>query len=68
MAEEKDAAPRYGASKEEVALELMRFIATTTGVGKASAGPGFTGKAPKSQEEQVDALLELYGRCREAVK
>jgi hypothetical protein len=54
-----------GSSKEEVALELMRFIATTTGVGKSAGGAGFTGgKAPKSPEEQVDALLALYERCK----
>lgn len=58
-----------GSSKEEVALELMRFIATTTGVGKSAGGAGFTGgKAPKSPEEQVDALLALYERCKGAVK
>jgi hypothetical protein len=56
-----------GASKEEVALELMRFIAQTTGYGKTSAGAGFGGKAPKTPEEQADALLLLYDRCRSAV-
>ena len=57
-----------GSSKEEVALELMRFIATTTGVGKSAGGAGFAGsKAPKSPEEQVDALLALYERCKGAV-
>ena len=70
MAEEKDtnAKPASGgASKEEVALELMRFIAGTTGYGKASSGAGFGGKAPKTPEEQVDALLGLYERCRTVV-
>ena len=52
-----------GASKQEVALELMRFIAGTTGYGKASAGAGFGGKSPKTPDDQVDALLELYKRC-----
>jgi len=59
--------PSGGASKEEVALELMRFIAGTTGFGKTSTGAGFGGKAPKTPEEQVDALLNLYERCRVAV-
>lgn len=68
MTDEKEPTPRPAASKEEVALELMRFIAGTTGLGKVSTGAGFAGKAPKSPEEQVDALLELYGRCKEAVK
>ena len=56
-----------GASKEEVALELMKFIAGTTGYGKASGGAGFGGKAPKTPDEQVDALLQLYERCRAAI-
>ena len=68
MPDEKDTTGRtQGASKEEVALELMRFIATTTGVGKTSAGAGFGGKAPKTPEEQVEALLQLYERCRGVV-
>lgn len=70
MADEKDTnakPPSGGASKEEVALELMRFIAGTTGFGKTSTGAGFGGKAPKTPEEQVDALLNLYERCRVVV-
>jgi hypothetical protein len=70
MADDKDTNPRpapVGTSKEEVALELMRFIAGTTGYGKTSTGAGFGGKAPKTPEEQVDALLHLYERCRTVV-
>jgi hypothetical protein len=64
----KPPVPAGGAtSKEEVALELMRFIAGTTGYGKTSTGAGFGGKAPKTPEEQVDALLQLYDRCLLAV-
>lgn len=59
--------PPSGSSSEEVALELMRFIAQTTGFGKTSTGAGFAGKAPKTPEEQVDALLGLYERCRDVV-
>jgi hypothetical protein len=57
-----------GSSREEVALELMRFIAQTTGFGKTSGGAGFGGKAPKTPEEQTDALLLLYERCLTAVE
>ena len=71
MTDEKDnnkpPAPGRGTTKEEVALELMRFIAGTTGYGKTSTGAGFGGKAPKTPEEQVDALLQLYERCLSAV-
>lgn len=72
MPDEKET-PRPGStkessSKEEVALDLMRFIATTTGVGKTATGAGFGGKSPKGPEEQVDALLQLYERCRAVVE
>ena len=67
MTEEKETTPRPPANKDEVALELMRFIAVTTGFGKTSAGAGFAGKAPKTPEEQVDALIQLYERCRTVV-
>jgi hypothetical protein len=45
----------------------MRFISTTTGMGKTSSGAGFGGKSPKTTEEQVDTLLQLFEKCREAV-
>lgn len=64
---DKETSPRP-LSKDEVALELMRFIAGTTGYGKASAGAGFGGKAPKTPDEQVDALIQLYERCRAVVE
>ena len=71
MSDEKEPTARPsggGASKEEVALELMRFIANTTGMGKSTGGAGFTGgKAPRSPEDQVDALLALYERCKGVV-
>jgi hypothetical protein len=51
-------------NKDEVALELMRFIAGTTGIGKTSSGAGFGGKSPRTPEEQVDALIQLFERCR----
>jgi hypothetical protein len=67
MTDEKDTPPRPGGSKDEVALELMRFITTTTGIGKTSSGAGFGGKSPKTPEEQVDTLLQLFEKCREVV-
>jgi hypothetical protein len=68
MPDDKEEAPRPpGSSKEEVALDLMKFIASTAGVGKSTTGAGFGGKTPKGPDEQVDALLQLYDRCRAAV-
>jgi hypothetical protein len=54
-------------SKEEVALDLMKFIAVTTGYGKGSPAAGYTGKPTRSAEEYADALIQLYRRCRETV-
>ena len=63
------AAPAAPRGKDEVALELMKFIAVTTGYGKSSqSGAGFSAKpAARSPEEHADALLELYERCRKIV-
>jgi hypothetical protein len=52
---------------EDIALDLLKFVATTAGVGRqaSSATTGFT--APKP-DDQVTHLLELYGRCLVAVQ
>ncbi len=55
---------------DEVSLELMKFIALTTGYGKPSgSSAGFAaGKGAKSgSDEYTDALLELFERCRAVV-
>lgn len=66
-------APATGSSaarrNEDIALDLMRFVALTTGYGKTtSSGVGFqgTGSAAKP-EEYAERLLELYGKCLHAV-
>lgn len=59
---------RPGATNNEVALEMMKFIAVTTGYGKGpTTATGFSGKAAKSPEEYADALLQLFEKCRETV-
>ena len=53
---------------EEIALEMMKFIAMTTGYGKmGTVGTGFQGGAMNRADEYADHLLELYGRCLDAV-
>jgi hypothetical protein len=56
---------------EDIALDLMKFVAMTTGYGKSgvAGGVGFQGggAAPKP-EEYADHLLELYGKCLKAVE
>ena len=56
-----------GRSSDEVALEMMKFIAVTTGYGKGVGGAGFTGKTTKTPEEYADALLQLFERCRQVI-
>ena len=67
---ESGTAPGVVRSQDEVAVELMKFIAVTTGYGKApQSSAGFSGKpAARSAEEHADALLELFERCRRVVK
>jgi len=55
-------------SSDEVALEMMKFIAVTTGYGKGTGGAGFTGKTVKTPEEYADALLQLFERCRAVIR
>jgi len=67
MAEDKtnnDHACRTG---DEVALEMMKFIAITTGYGKGTGAAGFTGKAVKTPEEYAESLIQLFQRCRSVV-
>lgn len=54
-------------SIDEIALELMKFIATTTGYAKGAQAVGFSGRPPRTPEEQAEALLELFEKCRHAV-
>jgi hypothetical protein len=70
IAENAAETPTPGArSKDEVALELMKFIAVSTGYGRsAGSAAGFSGKpSGRSVEEQADALIELFERCRKVV-
>jgi len=54
---------------EDIALDLLKFVAGTVGVGRpATPATGFSGSAPAKPEEHVGQLLELYGRCLKAVQ
>jgi hypothetical protein len=69
-----DEAPATGSGaarrNEDIALDLMKFVAMTTGYGKtaSSGGVGFTGGGAAAKPEDYAAhLLELYGKCLAAV-
>jgi len=54
---------------EDIALDLIKFVAMTTGYGRTTgAGAGFQGTAAAAKPEEYAAhLLELYGKCLQTV-
>lgn len=67
MADETKQEQTAGKSNDEIALELMKFVAVTTGYGKGPGGAGFTGKTARTPEEYAESLLQLFERCRSVV-
>jgi len=67
--EEMPTIPTVSRRNEDIALDLMKFIAMTTGYGRTtSGGVGFQGSgAAAKPEEYAGHLLELYGKCLSAV-
>ena len=54
---------------EDIALDLLKFVAATAGVGRPAApSTGFSGAAGAKPDEHVNQLLELYSRCLKAVQ
>ena len=68
-AAEAKGAPGGGRSKDDVALDLMKFIAVNAGYGKSGqTSAGFSAKAgTRSPEELAEDLLDLFDRCRKVV-
>jgi hypothetical protein len=64
-------APSIGSRRnEDIALDLMKFVAMTTGYGKTgSPSAGFQGgTTPAKPDDYAEQLLHLFGRCLEAVQ
>jgi hypothetical protein len=54
---------------EDIALDLMKFIAVTTGYGKTSStSAGFQSDTVPKAEDYARHLLDLYGQCLAAVQ
>ncbi len=54
---------------EDIALDLLKFVAVTASVGRPSAPTaGFVAAGNPKAEDQVGHLLELYTRCLRAVE
>jgi len=68
----EEAATQHGSARrnEDIALDLMKFVAMTTGYGRTtSSGVGFQGSGSASKPDEYAAqLLELYGKCRAVVE
>jgi len=67
-----DESPASGSGarrNEDIALDLMKFVAMTTGYGRTSStGVGFQGGGAASKpEDYATHLLELYAKCLQAV-
>ena len=70
MDEATGAGSGAGRRNEDIALDLMKFVAMTTGYGRTAttSGAGFTGGGATAKPEDYAAhLLELYGKCLSAV-
>ncbi len=54
---------------EDIALDLLKFVASVTNTGRAAApSTGFIAAGSSKPNEHVTELLELYGRCLKAVE
>jgi hypothetical protein len=54
---------------EDIALDLLKFVAGMAGVGRPAApSTGFAGAGAAKPEEYVNQLLALYSRCLKAVE
>jgi len=54
---------------EDIALDLLKFVASVAQVGRATTtSTGFNATAGGKQEDQITQLLELYTRCLQAVE
>jgi hypothetical protein len=54
---------------EDIALDLLKFVATQGNVGRPATGStGFVASGSSKPEDQVTQLLELYARCLKAVE
>jgi hypothetical protein len=54
---------------EDIALDLLKFIAPHANVGRTGTpATGFGPPANIKSDDQIAHLFELYARCREAVE
>jgi hypothetical protein len=61
--------PAGSRRSEDIALDLLKFVSSVAGVGRATTtSTGFTAPTASKPEDQITQLLELYTRCLRAVE
>jgi len=68
---EEQGAPTPGTRRDQdIALDMMKFIAVTTGYGRStSSSAGFQAASESNKaEDYARHLLDLYGQCLGAVQ
>jgi hypothetical protein len=61
--------PAGSRRSEDIALDLLKFVAAVAGVGRTTTpSTGFTAASAPKPEDQIAQLLELYTRCLRAVE
>lgn len=66
--EQPQTAPNAARRDEDIALDLFKFVAATTGAGRPGApSTGFTASSSAKPEDHVNHLLDLYARCLKTV-
>jgi hypothetical protein len=61
--------PAASRSPEDIALDLLKFVASHANLGRATAAsPGFGVPSASKSDDQVAQIFDLYARCREAVE
>lgn len=62
-------APNGSRRNEDIALDLLKFVAASSGLGRGAApAAGFVASSGAKPEEQVNQLLALYSKCLGAVQ
>ena len=57
-------APNGSRRNEDIALDLLKFVAATTGIIKGtSSAAGFVSASGSKPDDQVNQLLALYTKC-----
>jgi hypothetical protein len=62
-------APVGSRRNEDIALDLLKFVAASAGLGRATTpAAGFVAASSTKPEDQVTQLIALYSKCLGAVQ